>query len=548
MTITFTGGSTPKAISSLDVYNSPRSISYIAYDGAAEGKSGRGTGTFEGPNAAYMDTEFAYNATAGTLTIDETVVQNHPTQTAHSTESMWRGWVFEAGEATSGHIVKDTTFTGKFVLAWINVQFAAKTGDDYFNPDVTFNPEFTTNFEIHMDSVFNNIATGDTLKAKAGFDFTDANKTMEITIASETVKLKFDTPAFDNPIEGDKINELLQDSIETNPYVITYKVIERTPVNIKANLDDGVFVSPYALPAIDPSIGGKGAWTPDENNVWCNTVYEEYPVSTLKEATINTTKWDNVFKFDGFFKGWNWAGTGSEPTKATADQDLEYLADYEAAVWIGGTVTDSSDKKAPISGAEIRFTTEAEKGLDPSGEKTLKAFTDNTGKFTKPTTYVAKETPGRGIQVYIGSAGELTAGGQGYIQDEMNLTSTDLQVDKLACDFELDKGYSFFAVDYDKAPWYARYYEKKDGNPRIGIRNVTRPVGGFITLDDDSNQFLSMDDGSSHLPMNSGDEIIISTNTLGSSLNVETKVAQSEGDYRAKEDVEITSDELVYTV
>lgn len=263
MTITF-ASTNPKLVTSLDLYNNSRSITYAVYDGATAGTSGRGTGTFTGPNSASMDTEFEYDADDKTLTIGDTTVTTTPSTGTPATESMWRDWVFADGEATSGHIVKDTKFYGKFVLAWINVNFVPDTSEGCFQPNVSFDPAYTNKFEIHMDSQFGIVDTQDMLKAKASFDFdgTEADKTMEITITSLTSKVKFATPAFNNPTAGVKINEEIegQDLIEVNTYDIVYKVIERTPVKIQANLDGGAFVN-YTLPEISTEKGGKPAWT-----------------------------------------------------------------------------------------------------------------------------------------------------------------------------------------------------------------------------------------------------------------------------------------------
>ena len=283
MTISFAGGDTPKSVSSLDIYNSARAVGYD-YIRADEQHSGHGTGSFDGPTTANMDTTFTYDKSTKTLKIGNTTV----TATADP-GSMWRDWEFDA--SATGHIVKDTVFYGKFVKDKVNVKFEAMTGTGYFDPKVTFDPEILEQkLEVHMDSVFTNVDSESTIIAKANFAYTGADKAMTITIAEKTVMLKFTDPAFDNPEDNTKINEELQDDIETNPYVIKYKIIERTKVNIEANLDGGAFVNGYVLPEISPVKGGKGAWTEETagSGIWTNSIYEEYEVATLKTETIES--------------------------------------------------------------------------------------------------------------------------------------------------------------------------------------------------------------------------------------------------------------------
>lgn len=116
-----------------------------------------------------------------------------------------------------------------------------------------------------------------------------------------------------------------------------------------------------------------------------------------------------------------------------------YKADYEAAVWVGGIVKDSSENENSIQGAEIRLSTDAEEGLDPSKTKLLKTTTDNAGAFTRQDN--DKTTPGRAIQIYKNAYGQLSAGHATHIQHELNTGLVEQT--KLDYKFKLDKGYTW---------------------------------------------------------------------------------------------------------
>lgn len=555
LVITFSG---TKKITGAEIFNNQRTISF-----AADTAAGKGSGTFtnsESATIAPMNTTYTLTDPKNqTITINyadgsKVEVTAEPITTGEkSQQSIFRNWTNPSEQCENVPIVEDITFKVKFVKAWVGVSFE---GVDATSQAVTvaIDPDASTTL-IPMDSFYDPDGTNRTTLTTVNCDFMqgDAIPTVSFNLKlskeDEAVKYKFDTVAFPDPkpaagAEVVNVNETAFPAIETDGLLIKYKIVKKTPVKIEANLLGGMFVNGYALPEIATDKGGKGAWEESSvgSGIWTNSIYEEYEVATLKSETIESEglTWDKVFKIDGFFKRpWLWNNTGvTEPTVATAGVDLLYKADYEDAVWIGGTVTDSnSGVNDPISNAEIRFTTDAEKGLDPSGEKTLKAFTDTDGKFTKTDSYVAKEQPGRGIQVYKGSAGELSAGCKEYIQDEMDLTSAQLQNDKSDCDFALDKGYSFFATDFSSGSWYARYYQSIEDNPHIETAGSVGKSGDEVVLG--SNQTLYFD-GTGKFRRDSGDEIIVSTSTQSGHFNVEVQNLLTE-------DVAFSSNKFLHT-
>ena len=237
------------------------------------------------------DVSYTLDDTNKVLTVNDTACTATP-----DANSMFRFWILEDGVAKSGYVVEDIVFTAKFVKSEVEVKFEQDKTSPCVqeNVPVTFTPVKDTQ-KIHMDAIFNpKVDRDSTTQATATFKYTgisDVTKVIEIVKDEDGwTKYKFaDDLVFSNPASEGMINEVLFETIENEPYVIKYRIVERVHVDIKANLDGGEFVG-YTLKPISTDIGGQepdGEWTQDTDGVWCNTVYEEYDVTTLKNATIN---------------------------------------------------------------------------------------------------------------------------------------------------------------------------------------------------------------------------------------------------------------------
>lgn len=166
---------------------------------------------------------------------------------------------------------------------------------------------------------------------------------------------------------------------------------------------------------------------------------------------------------------------------------------------------------------------------------------------TKTVTGIATATTGSyDLKVYGYSkyqkyiTGDLTAGGQGYIEQSGELVEGDWNASASATkEFALDKGYSFFPSDYQDKSYtmYARYYDRAGTSPHIAF-------GGTVSVDEDNvtlsgNATLTFEIGN-NFRLDSGDELIMTTSTVFGHFNIET--AQY-----IKEDVPIKDAEFLYT-